>query len=66
MKMGQDFCVGGKSGKRAPQLTHVFEHLFWLGDLNYRLDHLYSHAVNLVAKGDWEVQVFLGPILLPC
>jgi hypothetical protein len=53
LKMGQDFIVG-KSGKRAPQLTHVFEHLFWLGDLNYRLDHIYSHAVNLVAKGDWE------------
>ena len=66
LKMGQDFCVGGKSGKRAPQLTHVFEHLFWLGDLNYRLDHLYSHAVNLVAKGDWEVKVFQVFLLPYC
>jgi phosphatidylinositol-3,4,5-trisphosphate 5-phosphatase 1 len=54
LKMGQDLCVGGKSGKRAPQLTHVFEHVFWLGDLNYRLDHMFSHAVNLVANGDWS------------
>ena len=54
LKMGQDFCVGGSGKKRAPQLTHVFEHLFWLGDLNYRLDHMFSHAVNLVSAGDWN------------
>ena len=57
MKMGQDLCVGGQRGKgsnRAPQLTHVFDHIFWMGDLNYRLDHDYARAVQHASRGAWK------------
>ena len=33
---------------------HSYEHVFFFGDLNYRIDFKFQHTVELVARGDWD------------
>ena len=37
-----------------PLLVHGFDHLFWFGDLNYRIDLPRESVLKLVANKDWR------------
>ena len=45
-------CPG--NGGAGLQLPHSYEHTFFLGDLNYRIDFKFQHTVELVARGAWD------------
>ena len=34
-------------------LFHQFDHVFWFGDLNYRVDREYAEVIERVAERDW-------------
>src|SRR4051812_10394255 len=41
-------------GNGSFDLTNHFSHVFWTGDLNYRIDLERSKCVELIGKKDWE------------
>ena len=35
------------------EISHQFDHLFWVGDLNYRVDTPFHEVVELSARREW-------------
>ena len=33
---------------------HKYEHLFWFGDVNYRVDREFEEAVSMVEAENWK------------
>lgn len=44
-------CSGANTGL---DFMHKYEHLFWFGDVNYRVDREFEEAVSMVEAENWK------------
>eukprot|EP00301_Raphidiophrys_heterophryoidea_P027964 c9916_g1_i1.p1 GENE.c9916_g1_i1~~c9916_g1_i1.p1 ORF type:complete len:956 (-),score=221.07 c9916_g1_i1:356-3223(-) len=51
----RDIVRGMRIGNRRIELTQQFHYLFWLGDLNYRIDIPRSKAIGHIARSELNV-----------
>jgi hypothetical protein len=41
-------------GQHGTELTHQFDHVFWVGDLNYRVDIPFGEVIDLTSQRQWS------------
>eukprot|EP00002_Diphylleia_rotans_P009086 TRINITY_DN190_c0_g2_i1.p1 TRINITY_DN190_c0_g2~~TRINITY_DN190_c0_g2_i1.p1 ORF type:complete len:706 (+),score=134.12 TRINITY_DN190_c0_g2_i1:91-2208(+) len=49
----RDILRGLRLGHKDVDIINQSHHLFWVGDLNYRVSYTFEEAVDLIQKEDW-------------
>eukprot|EP00002_Diphylleia_rotans_P032482 TRINITY_DN682_c0_g2_i1.p1 TRINITY_DN682_c0_g2~~TRINITY_DN682_c0_g2_i1.p1 ORF type:complete len:606 (-),score=83.95 TRINITY_DN682_c0_g2_i1:31-1848(-) len=49
----REILKGVNTGIRDVDLTNQYHHVFWMGDLNYRIKTSFEETVEMVKAGDW-------------